>query len=147
MKLISSTSPVILLGSILLSSSVQASQNSPTHFLITTPSTVSPWVQGGTNPLVWESAIGESEASKGEEEEREGGGEGGRRKGRELTLEGGRNGPIASSGTEKENLPSQPSALPQHLQPPPRAKENTRFSHHPSKSNAFASPLAKGVCA
>lgn len=56
------TSPLVLmLGSALsLSTLVHGFQSSPTFFLIDTPSKTSPWVQGGPNPLIWESAKGES---------------------------------------------------------------------------------------
>ncbi|KAL7414590.1 hypothetical protein BDY24DRAFT_434261 [Mrakia frigida] len=48
-------SSVLLLGGV--DAYVQGHQSTPTHFHITVPSTTSPWVQGGPNPLVWESAI------------------------------------------------------------------------------------------
>jgi hypothetical protein len=61
-----SLSPVvILLGSALsLSSVVHGFQSSATFFKIDTPSVSSPWVQGGLNPLVWESSKGKSRVTR-----------------------------------------------------------------------------------
>lgn len=57
-----SISPVVvLLGSALsLSSVVNGFSSSPTFFKISTPSVSSPWIQGGPNPLIWESSKGQS---------------------------------------------------------------------------------------
>lgn len=97
-------SSVLLLGGV--DAYVQGHQSTPTHFHITVPSTTSPWVQGGPNPLVWESAIGEFGVLL-----KAGGREGGRRKGASSRRQGGGRerpsrleGKIFSSSSTNEHL-------------------------------------------